>query len=100
MLAFGFVWRALIAQLVEEPITSFGFQLLDDLPCSVTLQIGKHTGKIWRSDNGVEVRIEDNPGMDFQRLMLATVFECLDEDVATWCHGEDGEPGHRRGSDE
>ena len=100
VLTFRLVSRALVAQLVEESIASFGFQLFDDLSRTVPLQISKHTGKIWCSDNGVEVRIEDNPGVDFQRFMLATVFECSDEDVAPWRGREDGKPGHRCASNE
>ena len=95
MVALSLMRRALITQLAEHPIASFCLQLFDEPPCSVAFQIGEDA-QIGRGNNGVEVRLENDPGMDLERFMRATVFEGLHEDVAAGRVGEDGEPGDCR----
>ena len=58
------------------------------------------TREIGRGDDGVKVRIEDDPGVDFERFMLATVFERLDKDVAACRGSEDGKPRDRGAGNE
>ena len=82
-----------MTQLVQEPIASFGFELLDDLSRGVTLQIGEHARQIRRGDNGVKVGIENDPGMELERLVLTTVLERVHQDIAARRGSEDGKPG-------
>ena len=51
-------------------------------------------------EDGVEVVIEDDPGVDLQALVRAAVLEGADEDVAARRRGEDRQPGDDGAGDE
>jgi hypothetical protein len=66
----------------------------------VPSQIGEHTCEIRRSKNGVEVCVEDNPGMACPPCLLTTVFEGLHNGVAPCCRVKNGKPAHGSPRDE
>ena len=67
MPAGGLVGGPEILQLVKEPVTPFSFQLPQDLARRKFLQLGNCVGKVGAGEKGVEVVVEDDPGMDLKR---------------------------------
>lgn len=52
----------------------------------------ERSGKVAAGEDGVEMIVEDDPGVDFQAAMLPAVEEGLYHYVATRRCGEDGQP--------
>lgn len=100
ILAFGFVWRALVAQLAQQPVTTFFLQVFEDSSRGMAFQIGQDASQLRRGNDRVEVGVEYDPGIEFERFMLATVLERIDQDVAARRGSEDGKPGNGRSCDE
>lgn len=100
MLALGLGGRSLLAQLAEEPVAPFGFQLIDEPPGRVAFQVSQDASEIGSGYDGVEVGIEDDPGMDLKAFMLAAVLEGINENVAAESGGKDGEPRNGSARDE
>jgi hypothetical protein len=98
--AFELMCRAKISELIQEPLTSFRFQELQDLMRCMPLEMGDDARKIRRCEDGVKVVIEDNPTMNLQALVRAAILERLNENVAACGGGEDRQPRYDGRSDE
>jgi len=68
--------------------------------CCVPLEIGEDTREIRRGEDSVKVAIEDNPSVNLQALMRATILKRLDENVAPCGGSEDRQPLHDGRGDE
>ena len=64
------------------------------------LEIGEDTREIRRGEDGVKVGIENNPSMNLQALMRATILKRLNENVAACGASEDRQPRYDGRSDE
>jgi hypothetical protein len=58
----------------------------------MSLEIGDDTREIRRGEDSVKVVIEDNPSVNLQVLVRATILERLDKNVAGFGGGEDRQP--------
>ena len=56
---------AVVTELVEEPVASFFLGLGDELFGGEAFQVAEGGGEIGRGENGVEVGVEDDVGVDF-----------------------------------
>jgi hypothetical protein len=89
-----------VPKLLQQPLPPIGFELLQQLPGGKALEVAEHRGQIGRREDGMEVIVEDHPGMDPQILVLTAVDQRLDEDVAARRAGEDRQPFNNGASDE
>ena len=64
-----------ILQLVKQPMTSFRFQLNDDLTSSKALQITQNGRECGSRKDRVQVIVQDHPAINFETLMLSTMLE-------------------------
>ncbi len=95
-----FVRSPVMPKLIEQPFAPFELDLLDELFSGEALQIAQDGGEIGRGEDGVEMIVEDDPGMDGQPFVLAAVFERSHDDVAARRGSEDGQPFDGGGGDE
>ena len=100
MRAFGFMRRTEKAELVQEPLAIFLLQLIEKALRCVALEVGHDAGEVGRGQDGVEMIVEDDPGVDFQTLVFAAVFEGFDDDIAAGFRCENRQPGDNRQGDE
>lgn len=98
--AVRFVGGVEVRELMEQPVAVFGLQLIENPPGGVPLEIAHDAHEIGRGEDGVEVGIEDDPGVDAEFLVLAAIAPCVDEEVAARRGGEDGQPRDDGGGDE
>ena len=68
------------------------FQQLQDPTRCMPLEIGEDTREIRRGEDSVKVVIEDNPSVNLQVLVRATILERVDKNVAGFGGGEDRQP--------
>ena len=100
MLAGSLVLSAMQRQLIEKPVAFFEFQLLENDLGSESLEGAQGCGEIRSREDGVEMIIQNNPGMNLQGLMLATMEKRLNENIAPGSSGENGQPVDNSRGDE
>ena len=81
-----------ILQLVKQPMTSFRFQLNDDLTSSKALQITQNGRERGSRKYRVQVIVQDHPAINFETLVLSTMLERAHDDVATRRRDKDRQP--------
>lgn len=97
---FGLVSGAPLPQEMQQPVALFGPELRGERASGVTLEIGNDSREIGRGDDGMEVIVEDDPGVNLQPFVDAAVFERVRDDLAAGIGGEDGQPPDDGGGDE
>ena len=90
--ALQFVGGVKVFELVEQPFAVFFSQLVHDFLGGEPLEIAHHLYQIGGREDGVEVIVEDNPGVHFQALLCAAVVPRLNENVAARGRSENGQP--------
>ena len=71
-----------VGELVQQPLAAFRLELGEDRAGGEAFEIADGVGQFGAGDDGVEVVVEDDPGVEAQALVLAAVLEGADEDIA------------------
>ncbi len=72
-----------VGELVEQPLAAFGLKLGEDRAGGEGFEVADGIRQLRAGDDGVEVVVEDDPGVEAQSFVLPAVLEGADEDVAT-----------------
>jgi len=91
---------ATVRELIEQPGARFDFEQFENPARGVALEIRHDLREGGCGEDGVEMVVEDDPGVDLKALVYAAILECRDEDVAARGGGEGGQPGHDGRGDE
>ena len=71
----GFMSPTVITKLIQNPFPVLVSESFQNLGGGKALQIAQHRRQIGRGEDGVEVIVEYNPGINLQHLVLSAVFE-------------------------
>jgi hypothetical protein len=71
----GFVSRAIVAKLIEQPFAALGGYLLDEKLGGEAFDVTENRGKVGSGEDSVEMSIENDSCIDFQSLVFTTVRE-------------------------
>ncbi len=94
MLLVLLVRRAVIGELVDQPLPLFQPNLREQGMRGEALEMAQCGGQVGAGEDGVKVVLHDDPGMDPKLTLFTAVEQGVDEDVAAGRGGEDGEPFH------